>query len=159
MPGSVTGAPKALLRLEGLAVLVVATVLYAKLDASWWLFAALIIAPDLSMVGYIANNRVGAALYNAAHWYVPPLALIAGGALGSETRLATIGLVWAAHIGLDRALGYGLKYGEGFRMTHLETMPTRRPQVVNETHFDYPGQSRSHCGRNQTDRPLFQIDA
>ncbi|CUX51218.1 hypothetical protein GGE43_005034 [Agrobacterium tumefaciens] len=136
MTGSVTGAPKALLRLEGLGVLVVATVLYASLDASWWLFAALIIAPDLSMVGYIANKRVGAALYNAAHWYVPPLALIAGGIVWRETMLVTIGLVWAAHIGLDRALGYGLKYGEGFGMTHLETMRGRMPQVVDETHFD-----------------------
>lgn len=136
MTGSVAGAPKALLRLEGLGVFVAATVFYAKLDANWWLFAAVIIAPDLSMIGYLANKRVGAALYNAAHWYVPPLALIAGGIVGHETLLVIFGLVWAAHIGLDRALGYGLEYGEGFGVTHLETMRGRLSQVVEKPRFD-----------------------
>jgi len=122
MTGFVTGIPKVLLRLEGLGVLVVATAWYAKLDASWWLFAVLILAPDLSMVGYLAGKKVGAALYNATHWYIPPLALIAWGMAGHAPVALAVGLVWAAHIGLDRALGYGLKYAEGFGMTHLESI-------------------------------------
>ncbi|MFJ6328330.1 MULTISPECIES: DUF4260 domain-containing protein [unclassified Rhizobium] len=121
MTGFVTGIPKVLLRLEGLGVLVAATVWYATLDVSWWLFAVLILAPDLSMFGYLAGKKVGAALYNAAHWYVPPLALITWGMVGHAIVMLAVGLVWVAHIGLDRALGYGLKYAEGFGMTHLES--------------------------------------
>jgi hypothetical protein len=119
MSGFVTGAPRALLRLEGFLVLVAATFSYAGQDTSWWLFAALFLAPDLSMLGYLAGPKVGAAIYNTAHFYGLPLALIACGVFVSVPNAVAIGLVWAAHIGLDRALGYGLKYGEGFGASHL----------------------------------------
>ncbi|WP_168601164.1 DUF4260 family protein [Rhizobium sp. SG741] len=78
---------------------------------------------DSSIAGpALAGKKVGAALYNAAHWYIPPLALIAWGMAGHAPVALAVGLVWAAHIGLDRALGYGLKYAEGFGMTHLESI-------------------------------------
>lgn len=117
--GAVTGAPAALLRVEGLAVFAAALAAYAALGASWWLFAALILAPDLSMLGYLAGPRPGAFFYNAAHTYVAP-ALLGGLAYGFSAPLAgAIALIWTAHIGLDRLLGYGLKYSVGFSHAHL----------------------------------------
>lgn len=119
MSGIVTGAPKVLLRIEGLMVLVSASAAYAMLDASWWLFAILFFAPDLFMAGYLAGRKAGAIIYNIAHWYVLPSALIALGVFMSVPHALEIGLIWAAHIGFDRALGYGLKYAEGFGSSHL----------------------------------------
>ena len=119
----VQGAPKTmtlpaiLLRLEGAALLVAAVVLYREHGASWLLFAVLLLAPDLSMLGYLAGPRIGAAIYNVAHSYVGPLVLAA--AMLSLGAGVTLALVWAAHIGFDRALGYGLKYPTRFQDTHL----------------------------------------
>lgn len=118
-PGGVTGGPKLLLRLEGLALAGAAVTLYAHSGSSWWLFALLLLAPDLSFLGYLAGPRAGAAAYNAVHTELVPIALgLASAALESAFALK-IALIWLAHIGLDRALGYGLKYGAGFGFTHL----------------------------------------
>ncbi len=118
-PGFVNGAPRLLLRAEGLAIAAASIAAFRESGASWWLFAALILAPDLSMLGYLAGPRVGAAAYNAVHTYVGPVLLFgAAAALGAPTALAAA-LVWSAHIGVDRALGYGLKYADGFSATHL----------------------------------------
>jgi len=119
MTGTVTGAPRALLRLEGLFVLIAACAAYAKAGSDWWLFAILFLAPDLSMLAYLAGRRAGASLYNLAHWYLLPLLAIGWGVFGQNTLALDIGLIWAAHIGFDRFLGYGLKYADGFGATHL----------------------------------------
>ncbi|GLK70453.1 DUF4260 domain-containing protein [Ancylobacter dichloromethanicus] len=117
--GAAIGAPAVILRAEGLAVFGVGVIAYSALGASWWLFGALILAPDLSMAGYLAGPRWGALLYNAVHSYVGPAMLGAAAyALGSSLAGA-LALIWATHIGLDRALGYGLKYTAGFAFTHL----------------------------------------
>ena len=84
---------------------------------SWLAFAVLFFAPDLSFAGYVAGPRVGAALYNVAHSYVGPLILAA--TLPSVGAGLPLALVWGAHIGFDRALGYGLKYPSAFGDTHL----------------------------------------
>lgn len=117
-----------LLRLEGLAAAVVSAWLYAGTGASWWLFAALWLAPDLSMLGYLVSPCRGARLYNAFHTYLLP-ALLALASLMLHTRslLLPIALIWMNHIGLDRALGYGLKYAEGFGWTHLGPLGKARP--------------------------------
>ena len=118
-PGAVTGAPRALLRLEGLALGIAALVGYGWTGASWLMFAVLFLAPDLSFLGYLAGPRVGAIAYNAAHVTLAPIALgIAGATLPSPLALQ-LALIWLAHIGIDRAFGYGLKYTEGFSLTHL----------------------------------------
>ena len=122
MNGIVSGWPRSLLRLEGLAVLVAASVVYAWQGGSWWLFAALFFVPDVSMIGYVAGARTGATLYNFAHWYVLPLVCLVWGVLGHVPPASAAGLVWAAHIGFDRCLGYGLKYAEGFGVSHLGQM-------------------------------------
>jgi len=121
--GTVTGVPNLILRAEGLAVLVASAWAYGLVGAGWWLFAALILAPDLSMLGYLAGPRVGAAAYNVAHTYLGPLALLALGQVAALPLLTALGLIWAAHIGVDRAMGYGLKYAWGFRATHLSGTP------------------------------------
>ena len=111
--------PAVLLRFEGLVGLIVAVLLYREVGQSWILFVVLFFAPDLSMVGYAAGNRVGAAAYNAAHTLVLPLILGAFGVLGERDLATGIALIWLAHIAMDRALGYGLKLPTGFKDTHL----------------------------------------
>jgi hypothetical protein len=116
---AVAGAPRALLRLEGLFVFVLSIALYARMDESWWLFAILFLAPDLSFVAYLAGPRVGAIAYNAVHTSAGPLLLVMAGLLVPYQLAVAIGLIWLAHCGIDRALGYGLKYEAGFGFTHL----------------------------------------
>lgn len=82
-------------------------------------FASLFLVPDLSMLGYLRGPRVGAVCYDAAHSYVGPLALLGVGGLAAAPTAVAIALIWIAHVGFDRALGYGLKYGTAFRDTHL----------------------------------------
>lgn len=119
MTGAPTGAVRQVLRLEGLCAFAAALVGYAQLDASWGLFAAAFFLPDLSLAGYLAGARVGAIVYNVAHSYIGPLACLAAAVAFPSAVPLAVGLVWAAHIGFDRALGYGLKYSIGFGFTHL----------------------------------------
>ena len=118
-PGTVSGAPRLLLRAEGAALLVVSILLFSRTDTSWWLFAVLFLAPDLSFIGYLGGPRAGAAAYNAAHTTLAPALLGIGGLLVGQRLAVTLALIWAAHIGFDRVLGYGLKYAAGFGFTHL----------------------------------------
>jgi len=117
--------PRLLLRAEGIAAFAAAAAAYYLLGGPLWLFLVLGLAPDLSMVGYLAGPRAGSALYNAAHTYVAPLALGAVGVAAGAPWVTWVALVWAAHVGADRAVGYGLKYPTGFRDTHLSRLPGR----------------------------------
>lgn len=117
--GYVTGTPRLLLRLEGAAVLAASLWSYYLAGFSWLFFLILILAPDLSALGYLVGRKAGAACYNAAHTYVPPLALGCWWAAGGGPTILALAFVWAAHIGADRMLGYGLKYGSDFTSTHL----------------------------------------
>ena len=95
------------------------TLLYAVWGGSWWVYAPLFLVPDLSFAAYLGGPRAGAIAYNAAHSYMAPMALMTSGfALASPLALS-IAMIWLAHIGIDRALGYGLKYAAGFGFTHL----------------------------------------
>jgi hypothetical protein len=117
--GAAMGGVRTLLRLEGLALLVGATLGYAIFGLSWWTFAILLLAPDLSFAFYLAGSRAGAIAYNAAHSTLGPLLLAGAGVLLVSTHSLSLAMIWLAHIGLDRALGYGLKYSSGFGFTHL----------------------------------------
>jgi hypothetical protein len=108
-----------LLRLEGLAVAAVTAVLYSRTGASWWLFAALWLVPDISMLAYLHSPCWGARVYNAVHAYLAPAALALSALLLHAHGLLPFALIWANHIGVDRLLGYGLKYADGFGWTHL----------------------------------------
>jgi Domain of unknown function (DUF4260) len=116
--GAVEGGVRLVLRLEALALFAVAIVLYARFGAGWRLFALLFLAPDLSFLGYLAGARLGAVAYNAAHSLIGPL-LVAIVGLALPGPALALALIWVAHIELDRALGYGLKYQTGFGATHL----------------------------------------
>ena len=115
----VTGLPLGLLRSEGVALLAVATVLYGKYGRSWWLFLALLAAPDLGLLGLLWSKRVGAVTYDLTHTSVPPAALGLVGILTGSVLAVALALVWFAHIGMDRALGLGLLYPDGSGCTHL----------------------------------------
>ncbi|TGQ56727.1 DUF4260 family protein [Mesorhizobium sp. M1C.F.Ca.ET.193.01.1.1] len=107
------------IRLEWVAAAVAAIILYKMTGVSWWLFALLILAPDLSMLGYLAGPRIGAVTYNALHILVAPLVLALAGVLFGAPITTAVALIWIAHIAIDRALGYGLKLPTGFQETHL----------------------------------------
>lgn len=111
--------PTSILRLEGVGAFVAAVGGYILLDGPLWLFAILILAPDVGMLGYVAGARVGSVTYNVLHTYVGPLLLAAVGYWMAAELVTLAALVWAAHIGADRALGYGLKHATAFGDTHL----------------------------------------
>lgn len=117
--GAVTGGIRIMLRLEGLTLLLGMVLLYDIWGGSWWVFAILFLAPDLSFIAYLSDAKTGAIVYNAVHSYMAPVAMLtAGFALGAPLTLS-LAMIWLAHIGMDRALGYGLKYQSGFGFTHL----------------------------------------
>jgi hypothetical protein len=115
----VTGGVKTLLRLEGLTLMVGMVVLYATWDGSWWVFAVLFFVPDLSFLAYLAGPRTGAIVCNIAHSYMAPVALMTLSFGFAAPLTLSVAMIWLAHIGFDRALGYGLKYAAGFAFTHL----------------------------------------
>ncbi|MBE2213200.1 MAG: DUF4260 domain-containing protein [Opitutaceae bacterium] len=111
--------PTFLLRLEAAVALALALLVYRHGGASWWWFAAGLLAPDLSMLGYLGGNTVGAWCYNLAHTYTLPFSLAAVAWLTGSSGLVPLAAVWCSHIALDRTLGYGLKLTTGFHHTHL----------------------------------------
>jgi Domain of unknown function (DUF4260) len=117
--GAVAGGPRMLLRLEGVALFVGMTLLYGVWDGSWWVYAILFFVPDISFAAYLVGPRSGAMVYNAAHSYLAPVAIMTSGFVTSSPLVLSIAMIWLAHIGIDRALGYGLKYARGFGFTHL----------------------------------------
>jgi hypothetical protein len=129
---AVCGNVLILLRLEGLAAAALSAMLYARLGTSWWLFAAMWLAPDLSILGYLIGPDWGARIYNAIHSYVTPGTLAVCGLLLHGPALAPVALIWINHIGVDRLLGYGLKYPKGFAWTHLSKMGKERNEVMKE---------------------------
>lgn len=111
---------RVLLRAEGLFVLALCVGVYLWIHLSWITLACLILVPDIAMLGYLKNPRVGAATYNVVHSYVLPLILLGTGLALHHVLTLGIGLIWTAHIGMDRMLGYGLKYPSAFQDTHLQ---------------------------------------
>jgi len=115
----VTGTVRALLRIEGGAALLLAVSIYFTQGGSPWLLVPLIFAVDASMVGYLVNPRVGAITYNALHSWSPGLVVLGLGLWRADATLTIAGTILAAHVGMDRLLGYGLKSPTAFADTHL----------------------------------------
>jgi hypothetical protein len=117
------GTARAHLHLDGLALLALAVVAYGVAGGPWWLFFALLLAPDLFMLGYLAGPRIGSIVYNAGHGLIWPVALVSAGLLGANAPADSvalhIGIIWAAHIGMDRAFGFGYKYPTRFGDTDI----------------------------------------
>ena len=115
----VTGKPKLWLRLEGLVLLIATVILFSGQGQRWWLYPALLLVPDIFMLGYLANTKLGAFFYNLGHsYFAPALMILLSWRAESKIALA-IGIIWLGHIGWDRFFGYGLKYDSDFKHTHL----------------------------------------
>ncbi|OKO90024.1 hypothetical protein AC629_05215 [Bradyrhizobium sp. NAS80.1] len=117
--GAATGGVNILLRLEGLTLFAGMVMLYAVWGGSWLVFALLFFVPDLSFLAYLSDAKFGALVYNVAHSYMLPVTLMTLGFGFASPLTLSIALIWLAHIGIDRALGFGLKYSAGFGFTHL----------------------------------------
>ena len=127
---TVNGKPRAWLRIEGLSLLVSAIALFATTHQPWWLIPLVILLPDLFMVGYLGGTRTGAAIYNLGHAYPLPAALSLFAVADHRPLALALGLVWFAHIGMDRALGYGLKYDSDFKHTHLADLAAKQQKAT-----------------------------
>lgn len=108
-----------MLHIEGLVVFAATIALYAELGGNGWLFVLLLLVPDFSALGFFISKETGTMAYNIVHTYSLPLALGVVALLAGAPGLVQIALIWGAHIGLDRAVGYGLKYASDFKHTHL----------------------------------------
>jgi len=117
--GVVHAGPGRWLRAEGVVLLTAALAAFAATHQPWWLVAVLALAPDLAALGLLAGRRVGAAAYNLTHAAPLPAAVVALGVAGHHPLVLALGLVGLAHIGMDRCLGYGLKYPDDPGHTHL----------------------------------------
>lgn len=120
--GIIHSLPLRFIRFEAAALFAFSVWLFASQHQAWWLFPALLLMPDLSMVGYLVSPAVGAVTYNIGHSAPIALALLVAGAATSSSFVVALGAIWLGHIGFDRALGYGLKYADSFKHTHLSDL-------------------------------------
>lgn len=116
---------KTLLKAEEAALFLLSLFLFSRVGYPWWWFPLLLFAPDLVMIGYAANPRIGAYLYNAVHHRGVAIALYVAGVLASLPALQLTGLILFGHASLDRVFDYGLKYPDAFGHTHLGQLPAR----------------------------------
>ena len=114
--------PKILLRIEGAFDLAFSLIFFETTQGNWLLFILLLLGPDLAMLGYLRGARLGTICYNLAHTLVGPFLIVAYAYLMKSLWLLPYALIWTAHIGLDRMLGFGLKYPTRFSDTHLGRM-------------------------------------
>jgi hypothetical protein len=108
-----------LLKLEELGQFLLAIILFNQLDYAWWVFPACILLPDLSMIGYLANPKIGAWLYNFFHHKFAAITILALGFWLNNSLLALTGVILFGHSAMDRTFGYGLKFNDNFKNTHL----------------------------------------
>lgn len=110
---------KTTLKLEELAIFLLGIYAFSLLNFAWWWFLALFLLPDIGMVGYFFGNKAGAFLYNLFHHKALAILIFLPGLIFQNEILQLAGIVLFAHSAFDRMLGYGLKYEEGFKFTHL----------------------------------------
>ncbi|WP_436884007.1 DUF4260 domain-containing protein [Mammaliicoccus sciuri] len=111
-----------LIRLENVFVFITVVIIYFMFDFSLWLFLILFLVPDVSMLGYLYNNRIGSYVYNTGHSYIIPILIILLYLVTGVNLLLGIALIWLAHIAMDRMIGYGLKYTVGFYKTTIQKL-------------------------------------
>ncbi|MFT2092517.1 DUF4260 domain-containing protein [Paraglaciecola sp. 2405UD69-4] len=116
---AVTGNLQWVLRLEGLGVFAASLIVFSGIDGNWLLFFAAFLIPDITLLAYLVNKNMGALFYNLSHSIIGPMLLVSFALLYDVPIGLTISCIWLAHIGFDRALGYGLKYQSDFNHTHL----------------------------------------
>lgn len=129
MERAISGSVRTIVRFEGLVILAAGLVAYSYLGVSWFYFVVLFLVPDLSLLGYFAGRKFGAISYNVAHSLIGPLIATGVGLYLGHLSLLCASVIWISHIGFDRALGYGLKYADGFHYTHLGVIGSVRRTV------------------------------
>lgn len=115
----VVGRPRLFLRVEGAVLFGASLFLFNSTHQHWWWVPALLFVPDIFMVGYARSTKLGALMYNIGHTYLLPACLTLYGLHNHRPFVIGVGLIWLAHLGMDRVLGYGLKYDDDFKHTHL----------------------------------------
>ena len=120
--GFVWGMPSILLRIEALLLFAASIAVFSLQRLDWWIYPLLLLVPDIFMLGYLRNTRVGAFFYNIGHSTPVPTVLLISGLIASNNWLVAIAAIWFGHIGWDRMLGYGLKYNDSFKHTHLSDL-------------------------------------
>lgn len=128
--GAVNGAVRTWLKAEGLCVLILSVLLYWRSESSWWMFIALLLIPDLAMLPYLLNPKVGSLSYNIVHSYLLPLGMATVAIAIYRVGILPFLCIWTAHIGMDRFLGYGLKYSRSFGSTHLGALRNGRGKLA-----------------------------
>src|SRR5690625_892047 len=111
---------KKLIHLEGFVTFISTIILYAHFGGSWWIFILFLLAPDISVLAYLVNEKFGSIIYNLFHTYAISVPILLGGFFLEYNLLTIIGIIWTTHIGMDRMVGYGLKYPTAFKDTHLQ---------------------------------------
>ena len=110
---------KNIIKSEELAMFLFSIYLFGQLHFAWWWYLALILAPDISMAGYAINNKIGAICYNIAHHKGIAIAVYVAGLYIHNEIVQLTGIILFGHSSMDRMMGYGLKYFEGFKSAHL----------------------------------------
>lgn len=108
-----------LLKLEELGQLLLSILLFQQLDYVWWIYPACILLPDVSMLGYLFNTKIGAWAYNLFHHKLLGIAVIGLGYWLNHDLMTLSGIILFGHSAMDRVMGYGLKYTDSFQHTHL----------------------------------------
>lgn len=109
-----------IIRIENFFIAMLAIISYFVLGGSWWVLLLLVLVPDLSMLAYLINPKVGSYIYNLAHSYTFPIIAVATGWYFHLDTLILLSLICIIHIGIDRAIGFGLKYPTNFKDTHIQ---------------------------------------
>ena len=115
------------IRLEELGMFLFSIFVFSLLPYEWWWFPVLILAPDISMIGYLVNNRVGAILYNIFHHKALALVVLVAGYYLEDAAIMLAGTILFGHSSMDRLFGYGLKTFQGFKFTHLGLIGKNMP--------------------------------
>lgn len=108
-----------LLKLEELGQFLLSIILFNQLEYPWWVFLACILLPDLSMAGYLVNPKTGAWIYNFFHHKLVAIGIFILGYWIDNSLTTFIGIILFAHSSMDRTFGYGLKFNDNFKNTHL----------------------------------------
>ena len=110
---------KSVLKLEELLQFALGIYLFSTLSYTWWWFLVLILLPDIGMLGYLVNTKTGALTYNVFHHKGLAILMLLIGIYFEIEVMQLIGIILFSHAALDRIFGYGLKYADNFKNTHL----------------------------------------
>lgn len=113
---------KNIIKIEGLFIFLAGIYFYNMFSGNWILFMLLIFVPDISIVGFLKNKKLGTITYNLSHNYILAIILLLVGFILGKPILTSLGLIVFSHVGIDRFLGYGLKYPSSFKDTHIQRL-------------------------------------